>query len=77
MDNRRGFLKMMAMAAVATALPKVSPEKLTLPSVTSNADMNIGVGGVERMRITSSGHVMIHGNVSLGTNTPNTKLKMV
>lgn len=79
MDNRRGFLKMMAMAAVATALPKMSPEKLYLPLVTSNADMGIGVGEVERMRITSSGHIMIHssGNVGISNTTPNAKLNIV
>ena len=77
MNNRRGFLKMMAMAAAATALPKMSPEKLSLPPVTSNADMSIGVGEVERMRITSSGHVIIHGNIGMANTTPNAKLNIV
>lgn len=55
MANRRNFLKMLSMAAVACALPEPT-ERLTLPPTTSNADMNIGV---ERMRITSSGRVTL------------------
>jgi hypothetical protein len=72
MSSRRGFLKMLSMAAVATALPlpNIQPEKLTIPLTTGDSDMRIGVYGVERMRITSS------GNVCLGTTIPNTKLKL-
>lgn len=63
-QDRRGFIKMLSMAAVAMTLPEVPIQRLTLPSYTSNADMNIGV---EKMRITSSGHIMIHSRTDSGT----------
>jgi len=61
MAQRRDFLKMLGMSAVASVLPKVEipevkPEKLTISSI---GNFGIGVGSVERMRITSSGSVMI------------------
>jgi hypothetical protein len=49
-------------------IPESKPEKLTLPAKNTNADMTFGVNGVERMRITSS------GNVIMGTTTPSTRL---
>lgn len=71
-NSRRGFLKMLSMAAVACALPEPT-KRLTLPPTTSNADMNIGV---ERMRITSSGHIMIHTmtDVGMSITSPSRKL---
>ena len=71
MENRRNFLKMMSMAAVASVLPK--PTKLSLPLITSNADMNIGV---ERIRITYIGQIMIHtnSNVGMSNTSPSRKL---
>ena len=67
MSDRRGFLKMLSMAAIASTLPAPKPEKLTIKP---NGYAGIGVGGVERMRITSS------GNVCLGTTVPDYKLKL-
>jgi len=61
------------MAAVSTALPEVKPEKLVIKST---GYAGIGVGGVERMRITSSGHVMIHGNIGMANNNPSQKLNI-
>lgn len=64
--KRSSFLKSLGIIVGSSMiLPDAKVEKLSLPKHTSNADMNIGV---ERMRITSS------GNILLGTNTPNTKL---
>jgi hypothetical protein len=60
MSNRRDFLKMFAMASIATALPISStPERLTIPLTTGDGDMKIGVNGVERIRIYSNGNVGI------------------
>lgn len=61
MAQRRDFLKMLGMSAVASVLPKVEipevkPGKLTISSI---GNFGIGVGSVERIRITSSGNVMI------------------
>jgi hypothetical protein len=69
MNNRRDFLKMLTMVAVASALPlpNIQPERLTIKSTGYEG---IGVGGVERMRI------MSNGNICLGTTTSNTKLKI-
>ncbi len=61
-QGRRDFLKTLSMAAIGTALPipiSANPTKLTIPLVTSNADMMFGVNGVERMRIMSNGNVGI------------------
>jgi hypothetical protein len=64
--KRSSFLKSLGIiVGSGMILPDAKVEKLYLPKHTSNADMNIGV---ERMRITSS------GNILLGTNTPDTKL---
>lgn len=54
-NSRRGFIKMLSMATLACALPEPT-QRLTLPCITSNADMNIGV---ERMRITTSGNCLV------------------
>lgn len=66
MSDRRSFLKMLSMAAIASALPmpKLEPERLTIKSTGYE-----GIG-IERMRITSS------GNVCLGTTVPEGKLKL-
>jgi len=69
MSNRRNFLKMITMAAVASVLPVSIPttERLT---IVPTGYAGIGVGGIERMRITSD------GNVCLGTTVPDYKLKL-
>ena len=61
MNNRRDFLKMFGMAAIAIAVPvpKPTPERLFIPGVTGDGDMKIGVNGVEKMRIYSNGNVGI------------------
>ena len=61
MKDRRDFLKMFAMAAVATIvhIPQPNPEKLTIACTTGDGDMRIGTKGVERMRIYASGNVGI------------------
>lgn len=64
MSDRRSFLKMLSMAAIASALPTPKPEKLVIKP---NGYAGIGV---ERMRITSS------GNICLGTTVPDGKLKL-
>ena len=71
MNNRRDFLKMFAMASMAVALPISStPQRLTIPLITGDGDMRIGVNGVERMRIYSS------GNVGIGCINPSYELKI-
>jgi len=65
--NRLDFIKSLSALAGVALTPKLKSEKLTLPSYTSNADMNIGV---ERMRITSS------GNVGMGVLNPNQILEV-
>ena len=71
MSDRRDFLKMIAMASMAAAIPISStPERLTIPLVTGDSDMRIGVNGVERMRIYSN------GNVGIGCINPSYKLKL-
>lgn len=64
MQNRRNFLKLLSMATVATVMPKKE-----LPIV-EDTPIRLEVKGVERMRITST------GNVVLGITEPNTKLKV-
>ena len=61
MAQRRDFLKMLGMSAAASVLPKleipeIKPEKLTISSI---GNFGIGVGSVERMRITSNGSIII------------------
>ena len=75
MNNRRGFLKSLAILAAASVVPDIQPERIVI-STTSNADQMIGVASVERMRITSSGHIMIHttGNVGMANLNPNRTL---
>jgi hypothetical protein len=72
MGNRRNFLKIISIASVAAILPKISstPQRLTIPLTTSNADMAFGVNGVERMRIYSN------GNVSMACINPSSKLEI-
>jgi hypothetical protein len=72
MNNRRNFLKMISIASVAAVLPKISPtpQRLTIPLATSNADMGFGVNGVEQMRIYSN------GNVGMGVLNPTQKLNV-
>jgi len=72
MESRRSFLKMFAMASVATALPlpELTPKKLTIPLTTGDGDMRIGVNGVERMRIYSN------GNVGIACINPSYELKL-
>ena len=72
MNNRRDFLKMFGLAAVAITvpLPQLDPKKLTIPLTAGDSDMRIGVNGVERMRIYSS------GNVGIGCINPSYKLKL-
>ena len=67
--KRNSFLKSLGIiVGSGMIIPEIKSEKLVLPAKNSNADMSIGVNGVERMRITSS------GNVSIGTTTPSTRL---
>jgi len=71
MSNRRDFLRMIAMASMAAALPISStPERLTIPLTTGDGDMRIGVNGVERMRIYSN------GNVGIACINPSYELKL-
>ena len=65
--NRLDFIKSLGALVGAAFIPESKSEKLTLPSYTSNVDMNIGV---ERMRITSS------GNVGMGVLNPKQKLEV-
>ena len=66
--NRKDFLKTLSLVPIAavvapTLLVSESNEnekRLMLPKHTSNADVNIGVNGVERMRITSNGNVLFY-----------------
>lgn len=67
--KRLDFLKSLGVIATgAMVLPEAKSEKLTLPIEKSNADMSIGVNGVERMRISSS------GNLGMSFPSPYTKL---
>ena len=71
MHNRRNFLKLLSMAAVSTVMPKtelpIVEDKIERLTISSTGYEGIGV---ERMRITST------GNVILGITEPNTKLKV-
>jgi hypothetical protein len=67
--KRSSFIKSLGIiVGSGMILPDAKVEKLFLPKHTSNTDTSIGV---EHMRITSS------GNVLLGTNIPDTKYKLV
>ena len=67
--KRSSFLKSLGIiVGSGMIIPDANVEKLSLSKHTSNTDTNIGV---EHMRITSS------GNVLLGTNIPDTKYKLV
>ena len=68
--KRSSFIKSLGVLAATAFIPETKPEKLTLPNHTSNADMNIGVNGVERMRIYSD------GSVGMANINPNYKLKI-
>jgi hypothetical protein len=67
---------MLSMAAIASALPEVPTQRLIMPTTTSNADMNIGI---ERMRITNGGHIMINSSGRLGISVlpPDVKLEVI
>ena len=67
--KRNSFLKSLGIiVGSGMIIPEFKSEKLVLPAKNSNADMSIGVNGVEHMRITSS------GNVSIGTAILSTRL---
>jgi len=68
--KRSSFIKSLGALAGASFIPETKPERLTLPSYTSNADMSIGVNGVERMRIYSD------GSVGMANINPNYKFKI-
>lgn len=68
--KRSSFIKSLGALAATAFIPESKPEKLTLPSYTSNADMSIGVNGVERMRIYSD------GSVGMANINPNYKFKI-
>jgi hypothetical protein len=76
--KRSSFLKSLGIiAGSGMILPEAKVEKLSLPKHTSNADMSIGVNGVERMRIKSDGtHLFISssGNVGISNTSPSTRL---
>ena len=66
--KRLDFIKSLGIVVGSGMIPKSKPKKLYLAKHKSNADASIGV---ERMRITSS------GNILLGTNTPDAGYKLV
>ena len=68
--KRSSFIKSLGALAGMSFIPESKPIKLTLPNHTSNADMSIGVNGVERMRIYSD------GSVGMANINPNYKLKI-
>lgn len=75
--KRLDFIKSLGIVVGSGMIPKSKPEKLYLAKHKSNADMNIGVNDVERMRITSNGtHLFIQSSDNLGmSNTsPSTRL---
>ena len=72
MSSRRGFLKMLSMAAAASVLPEVPTptphiEKI---AITSTGFEGIGVGSIERFRISSSGFI------GIGTTNPSPEFKL-
>jgi hypothetical protein len=67
--KRSSFIKSLGIiVGSGMIIPDANVKKLSLPKHTSNTDTNIGL---EHMRITSS------GNVLLGTNITDTKYKLV
>ena len=68
--KRSSFIKSLGALAATAFIPETKPERLTLPNYTSNADMSIGVNGVERMRIYSD------GSVGMANINPNYKFKI-
>jgi hypothetical protein len=68
--KRSSFIKSLGALAATAFIPETKPERLTLPNHTSNADMSIGVNGVERMRI------YFNGNVGMANINPNYKFKI-
>ena len=68
--KRSSFIKSLGALAGISLIPKSKSKKLTLPNYTSNADMNFGVNGVERMRIYSD------GSVGMANINPNYKFKI-
>jgi hypothetical protein len=68
--KRSSFIKSLGALAGASFIPETKPKRLTLPNHTSNADMSIGVNGVERMRIYSD------GSVGMANINPNYKFKI-
>jgi hypothetical protein len=68
--KRSSFIKSLGALAGASFIPELKSEKLTLPNHTSNADMSIGVNGIERMRIYSD------SSVGMANINPNYKLKI-
>jgi len=59
--KRSSFIKSLGALAGVAFIPESKPEKLTLPSYTSDADHKFAfyTDGVERLRITSSGNLGI------------------
>jgi hypothetical protein len=68
--KRSSFIKSLGALAATAFIPETKPERLILPNHTSNADMSIGVNGVERMRIYSD------GSVGMANINPNYKFKI-
>ena len=68
--KRSSFIKSLGVLASVAFIPESKSEKLTLPNHTSNADMSIGVNGVERMRIYSD------GSAGMGVLNPNQILEV-
>ena len=68
--KRSSFIKSLGALAGMSFIPETKPERLILLNHTSNADMSIGVNGVERMRIYSD------GSVGMANINPNYKFKI-
>lgn len=67
--KRLDFIKTLGLiAGSGLIIPETKAEKRKLPKHKSNTDME---AGVERMRITS------RGNIMMGTNTPSAKLIVI
>ena len=70
--KRSDFLKSLGVLAGMSFMPEAKPEKLTLPTQTSDVDHRLAfdTGNVERMRIYSAGYI------GLGTINPDHKLEI-